>query len=295
MTMRPSPQPLHRPHLRLLESSVASKPQLPGEHRAADKPFPQWVPWAIVVAVLAAGFSAFLLTRGASTTEDANTALQGDKTVLTNQRDAAAGQALDLAGLLDAACAAGDPPVGYEAACDKAKQVQANPIPAVQGERGPGPTAEQIRGAVAAYLVANPPEDGRSPTPSEVAAAVAQYLTDNPPTPGRAPTSGEIASAVQTYFVTNPPRDGVDGKNGDPGPAPTPQQIQTAVDAYLAEHPPPAGATGATGATGPTCPQGSSLQSVTYADDRVGLGCVLDEQPADGPIDVPDLGEMPGG
>lgn len=260
--------------------------------RRAERPFPRWIPVAIVLAVLGAAVAAFFLTRGAATTQSENQNLQGDKSVLTDQRDAAAGQALDLAGQIAAACASGNIPPEYISACDKAKQVQAQPIPPVQGERGPGPTAEQIRGAVAAYLVANPPAAGRAPTPAEVAAAVTQYLTANPPTPGRPPTSAEIASAVSTWFVTNPPRDGVDGKDAPP---PSAAQIQAAVDNYLAAHPPPAGKDGKDGTAGPTCPSGSSLQSVTYADGRSGLGCVLDQQPATTPTTDPTAGGMPGG
>ncbi|HEY9413622.1 MAG TPA: hypothetical protein VIQ30_02580 [Pseudonocardia sp.] len=260
--------------------------------RRAERPFPRWIPWLLVALMLAAIPVGFVLTRTTASTQNENQNLQGDKSVLTDQRDAAAGQALDLAGQIAAACASGNIPPEYTAACDKARQVQAQPIPPVQGERGPGPTAEQIRGAVAAYLISNPPPAGRAPTPSEVAAAVTQYLTANPPTPGRPPTAGEIASAVSTYFVTNPPRDGVDGKDAPP---PTAQQIQAAVDNYLAAHPPPAGKDGKDGATGPTCPNGSSLQSVTYADGRSGLGCVLDQQPATTPTTDPTAGGMPGG
>lgn len=263
----------------------------PGKRRA-EKLFPRWIPWVIVALMLVAIPVGYVLTRTTATTQDENQNLQGDKSVLTDQRDAAAGQALDLAGQIAAACASGNIPGEYRSACAKAQQVQAQPIPPVQGERGPGPTAEQIRGAVAAYLVANPPPAGRAPTPSEVAAAVTKYLTDNPPTPGRPPTSGEIASAVSTYFVTNPPRDGVNGKDAPP---PTPAQIQAAVDNYLVAHPPPAGKDGKDGATGPTCPSGSSLQSVTYADGRSGLGCVLDQQPVATPTSSPTAGEMPGG
>lgn len=260
----------------------------PGKRRA-DRPFPRWIPWVLVALMVVAIPVGYLLTRTTTTTQTENANLQGDKSVLTGQRDAAAGQALDLAGQIAAACASGNIPDDYRGACAKAQQVQAQPIPPVEGQRGPGPTAEEIRGAVAAYLVANPPPAGRAPTPAEVAAAVIQYLTANPPTPGRPPTSAEIASAVSTYFVTNPPRDGKDA------PAPTAEQIQAAVDNYLAAHPPPAGKDGKDGATGPTCPTGSSLQSVTYADGRSGLGCVLDQQPAATPTNDPTAGEMPGG
>ena len=37
------------------------------------------------------------------------------------------------------------------------------------------------------------------------------------------------------------------------------------------------GADGAAGPPGPTCPQGTSLQPVTFASGQSGLGCVDDE------------------
>jgi hypothetical protein len=139
-------------------------------------------------------------------------------------------------------------------------------------------------------MAENPPpagEPGRPPNAAEVAAAVAQHLTANPPAPGRPPTAEEIANAVATYFATNPPppgppgEDGEDGRDGEPGRGPTAEEIQAAVDAYLEENPPPPGEEGPQGPAGPTCADGTSLQTVQFADGQFGLGCVLDEQPVE--------------
>lgn len=249
-----------------------------GSRRADEKPPPRWLIWAIVAVVLATSALGFVLTQGASNTESANAALQGDNRVLASQRDATAQQAATLADQVAAACAEGGETtedLQRVGACQQAQQVKAEPVPGEKGERGPGPTPEQIRAAVAAYLVENPPPAGRAPTAAEVAAAVTEYLTANPPAPGRAPTPTEIAEAVATYFATNPVRD------GDPGRPPTSAEIQAAVDAHLAEHPPPAGPQGRVGPAGPSCPEGAALLPVEYADDRAGYGCVLNDQPVD--------------
>jgi hypothetical protein len=160
----------------------------------------------------------------------------GGKTA-TEQRDAAVGQSVDLATQVQQACASGQlSPT--DRLCAKAAEVRADPIPA---ERGPGPTPEEIRSAVADYLIAHPPADGRAPTTAEIAAAVSDYLTRNPPDPGRPPTAAEIADAVVVYFAANPVRDGA------PGRPPTADEIRAAVDAHLAENPPPAGRQGVQG------------------------------------------------
>jgi len=250
-----------------------------------DEKDPRWLPWVIGVVVLAALVVGAVLAVNAVTTKDANVTLQGDKAVVEDQRDATAEQASTLADQVAAACQAGGETTAElqrVGACQQAAQVQADPIP-VPGPRGPGPTPEEIRGAVAEYLLVHPPADGRAPTAGEIAAAVSAFLTANPPTPGRPPTAAEIADAVETWFRTNPVRDGVDGQNGtdgrdgERGPGPTPEEIQAAVAAELAANPPPAGPVGP---AGPTCPAGTTLQQVTFVGGDEGLGCVTDPPPA---------------
>lgn len=53
------------------------------------------------------------------------------------QRDATAAQAADLARLIQQACDSGTIPAAYSAACTKAAQVQAAPIPGPAGPQGP--------------------------------------------------------------------------------------------------------------------------------------------------------------
>jgi hypothetical protein len=241
----------------------------------------RWLPWAIAGAMVLALAMGWFLTSTASTAVD-------DKATAETQRDATVQQAGTLADQVAQACAAGGATaeeLNRVGACQQAQQVKVDPAPE-PGPRGPGPTPAEIQSAVASYLVANPPPAGRAPTAAEVSTAVAQYLTAHPPEPGRAPTAAEIASAVATYFAANPPRDGADGR------PPTAEEIQSAVDSYLAAHPP---ATGPAGPSGPTCPDGSSLQTVTYASGQIGKGCVLDEQPTTDPPANPDEGGLLGG
>lgn len=183
------------------------------------------------------------------------------------QRDGAAAQAVSLAEQIKQACASGDL---AGAVCQQAVEVAADPVPVepppqgAEGPRGPGPTPEQIRLAVEAYLVSNPPPAGRAPSTAEIAQAVSSYLISNPPAPARPPTAGEIADAVQVFYANNPPPS---GRDGEPGRPPTAEEIRAAVDAALAENPPPAGATGDAG------PQGVGVQSVTTEDRPE--GCFL--------------------
>lgn len=279
MTIRLSLPPLGSP-LRRLRQRVAD---MAGKRRLRKTPNapPKWVPWAIIVAVVAALAVGWLLTGTASTAV-------GDKTAAETQRDATRQQAGTLADQVTQACAAGGSTaeeLNRVGACQQARQVKIDPTP-IPGPRGPGPTAAEIQAAVASYLVANPPPAGRAPTAAEVSAAVAQYLAAHPPEPGRPPTAAEIASAVATYFAANPPRDGEKGR------PPTAEEIQAAVNTYLAAHPP---AQGPAGPAGPACPDGSSLQTVTYASGQVGKGCVLDEQPTPPVTTDPTPGGLLGG
>ena len=258
---------------------------MPPGKRRLEPTLPRWLPWLLLVSVVALAAVGWLLGRGAATTETKNADLTTQAQVLTDQRDATAEQATTLAEQVAAACAAGGDTAAEllrVGACQQAQQVRALPVPGIPGVRGPegaqgpGPSPEQISGAVAAYLLENPPPAGRAPTPGEVATAVAEFLTANPPEPGRAPTAAEIADATATYFATNPVRNGVDG---EPGRPPTAEEVRAAVEGYLAAHPPAQGPQGEMGPAGPTCPPGSSLQNVTYDGARAGLGCVLDDQP----------------
>lgn len=246
-----------------------------GLHRKEDGPAARWPVVAIALLGVLAVVVGLFATLGAGDVED--------------QRDAAVQEKIDLGREVVAACARGEvvqSPTGQDL-CRRGIEVQSAPVPAAQGlpgEPGRAPTAEEIRAAVNAYMLENPPaagEPGRPPTTEEVAAAVAQYLTANPPQPGRPPTAAEIASAVATYFATNPPPQGDRGPRGDtgvPGRPPTSEEIQAAVDAYLTANPPPMGPRGP---AGPTCQEGTHLETVQFDDDQSGLACVFDDQPED--------------
>jgi hypothetical protein len=282
----------------------------PGKRRA-ERPFPRWIPVAIVVAVLAAGVAAFFLTRGAATTQTENANLQGDKSVLTDQRDAAAGQALDLAGQIAAACASGKIPPDYTAACDKAKQVQAQPIPPVQGAPGAagrGITGTSIRdGHLFVTYTDNTTADlGEVAGATGAAGAEGRGITGSlleggrlvlTYTDGTRADVGQVVGSDGTNGVDGTDgKPGADGKNGTDGKngrgiSSVEQVGSRLVITYTDGTTQDAGPLPA----GPACPSGSSLQSVTYADGRSGLGCVLDQQPATQDTTDPDPGEMPGG
>jgi len=240
-----------------------------GMRRRDDKPPPRWPVFAVVLLGIVAVIIGIFATSGAGEVED--------------QRDTAVEQAKDLGRDVAAACARGEviqSPDGRNL-CQRAVEVQLNPTPSavVQGEPGRPPTAAEIQDAVAAYCATRAGCAGRAPTTAEVAAAVAQHLTANPPQPGRPPTAAEIESAVAVWFANNPPPEGPrgargpqgeTGPTGEPGRPPTAEEIRTAVAAELAENPPP---------PGPTCPEGSTLQPVTFASGERGLGCVTEQAP----------------
>jgi hypothetical protein len=262
---------------------------VPGLHREEDRrPASRW--W--VAGILALGVAA--VGTGIWTTQQTGeVADQAEQLpAVTQQRDTAEQDRQDLASRVVAACAAGgQAAVELESvgACSEAKAARSDPVPGTPatGARGPGPTVEQVEGAVASYMAAHPPVNGRPPTPDEVAAAVAQYMTAHPPTPGRPPTPEEISAAVALWFQANPVRDGrdgLDGATGARGPGPTDQEIDAAVAEYLAAHPPPEGK------PGPACPDGSSLEPVVFADGQAGLGCVTGMAPV---TDEPTVTEEP--
>jgi len=132
-----------------------------------------------------------------------------------------------------------------------------------QGERGPvgpGPSADQVRQAVAAYLAANPPAVGRPPNDAEIAAAVAAYCGKVGGCRGA--TGAQGPAGRQGESVAGPA-----GPQGEPGPRPTDDQVSAAVSGWCAANngcAGPVGPAGAAGATGPQGPQGSPVGSWTF-------------------------------
>lgn len=141
-----------------------------------------------------------------------------------------------------------DPTVAARAGdgCRKAAEVQQQPVEPV----AVGPSAAEIRAAVADYLRRNPPPAGQSASLDQITAAVAGYLQANPPQPGRPPTVEEVRAAVAEYIAANPPAPGRDGTDGEPGRPPTDAEIDAAVARYFAANPPPAGPPGEPGEPG---------------------------------------------
>lgn len=127
-----------------------------------------------------------------------------------------------------------------------------------QGERGPGPTDEQVSAAVASYF-----HHHNAVEPATIAAYVANYLHKHPPTRGPGPTPEQVSSAVMSYLTDHPPSPGpagspgTTGDQGPRGPGPTPEQVAKAVADYLRAHPVP------------VCPDGTEAQAhqVVVDDD----------------------------
>lgn len=250
--------------------------------RAPDRDrFPKWMPWAIVIVMVAALVTGYFVTTGATTAKD-------DKVTAEGERDATAEQALKASLPVVALCreqsAVGDAlRAAPDNPCEQAKHVVADPVvqQGPEGKQGPGPTDEQLDAAVARWLVIHPIPAGRGPTVAEITAALAAYLIDNPVEPGRPPSAAEIALEVARWFADHPVRDGVDGKDGERGPGPTQEQIRAEVDAYMVEHPAPAG---------PNCPEGTTLRPVRFLGGEAGLGCVTDPAPMPTPAPIPLIG-----
>jgi hypothetical protein len=106
------------------------------------------------------------------------------------------------------------------------------PAPAVgergqQGERGPGPTEEQVRAAVTAYLTANPPLPGRPPTDAEIDAAVSAFCATRNDCAGPAGAAGPRGEQGDSVV-------GPEGPRGPAGADATDAQVATAVEAFCA-------------------------------------------------------------
>lgn len=108
----------------------------------------------------------------------------------------------------------------------------------VSGATGPGPTDDQLKRVVAAYLVENPPTV-EQPTIdySKLQAFVVAYLADNPAPAvtgpkgdkGDAASDSQVAAGVAAYFVINPPQAGPKGDTGASGAPGSPAPSVTAI------------------------------------------------------------------
>ena len=168
-----------------------------------------------------------------------------------------------------------------QALAEQVKRLGGKPVvdpPAVtpsQGERGPGPTASQVRAAVADYCAG----DRCKPTVSraQVAAAVADYCAGGA-------CQGRPGAADNGTDGTNGAT-GATGPQGPQGPGPTADQIAAAVEAYCADGK-CRGEKGETGDTGPAgedatftpsgmdCPEGERVNGVhLLADGSLTVSC----------------------
>lgn len=143
------------------------------------------------------------------------------------------------------------------------------------GPQGPGPTATQVKAAVADYCAG----DRCKPTVSrsQVAAAVADYCAGGA-------CQGRPGAADDGTDGTNG-ADGATGPQGPQGPGPTADQIAAAVEAYCADGK-CRGEKGETGDTGPAgedatftpsgmdCPEGERVNGVhLLADGSLTVSC----------------------
>lgn len=211
------------------------------------------IAWAIALfAVLTLSTGWFVASRSQEA-ETQNVDLSAGKVVAEQQRDATAGQALDLAAVLKAACdAPGAIPAEYTGACTKAVQVQREPIPPVPGPAGdPGANGLDGRpgldGADGAVGIPGPPGPvGPAGPKGEPGLSV---IGPQGPVGPQGPAGQDGAP-------------GTDGADGEPGP----------------QGPP--GADGQDGDTGPQGPQGPA------GPEGCGAGEIRD--PADGVCKLAD-------
>lgn len=110
----------------------------------------------------------------------------------------------------------------------------------------PNDPIDTLTSAAAARVLAQLPEI--RPSAAQLGGAVADYLIANPP----GPSAGQISQALAGYFATNPPpsgprgprgdtgttgQDGANGADGQPGAAPSAADIQAAFVDYVKTHP----------------------------------------------------------
>jgi hypothetical protein len=154
-------------------------------------------------------------------------------------------------------------------------QTQGKAVPGETGERGPGPTMQQIREAVDDYFRTHPLPEGKAPTIEQLTTVVAGYLRANPPEPGRPPTAEEIATATASYIAANIEDFKVQGEQGEKGDPPTAEEVRAAVAAYCAED---------SRCRGDQGPQGIGVTGTLLYRDEQGV-CTLyftHENPANG-------------
>ena len=220
-----------------------------GLHRREPQ-VPRWAVALIAVIGVVAVTTGVIATRGAGDIEDR-------VDTVTVERDAAAGQATDLARKVVAACAAGggtSAELERVGACEQAQQVKVQPIPGPRGAQGvPGAAGAQgIQGPQGIPGVqgekGDPGVQGEKGDPGATGSQGVQGIQGVPGDPG---DPGDRGSAGQS-IVGPQGIPGIQGEKGDPG---------------------------ADGADGSECRSGTTAREVEYADGSTGIGCVFDDRP----------------
>lgn len=233
-----------------------------------------------VVALVFSSIGAFFLGTKGQEVQNTQAATQGQLDVAESKVQTGgelAGASLEIC--MDPAIVAVLKERGHDSICDLAVIVQTQAAEPVQGktgktgERGPGPTKEQIDRAVVDYCVVDNRCAGKMPTIDQLTTAIGNYLRVNPPEPGRPPTAEEIAIAAANYIASH--ADQFRGAKGEDAPPPTVDQLKAAVESYCAESGRCQGEQG---------PQGISITGTNLMRDEQGV-CTLYltwENPANG-------------
>jgi len=210
-------------------------PQRASHVRRKEIILPRWTPLAVLFVGLAVLVSGLFIAHRASDAEEG-------KTVAVQQTSATANQALDLAALIRRGCDDGSIPLAYQAACTKAVQVQAKPVPAVAGPAG------------AAGADGSPGLAGLNGADGAAGANGVNGINGIPGEKGADGLPGPIGPQGEPGLQGAAGAPGPAGADGAPGPA----------GAQGEQGPPgPQGAPGPAGPPGPTCPEGSSPEEIT--------------------------------
>ena len=272
-----------------------------GSRRADEQPTPRWLSWLIAVIAVVAVSLGISVTWTAGTAEDANLVLQGEKSAVEGQRDAAVGQSVDLASQVQQACTTGvlesDDPL-----CTRAAEVRAQPIPGGQGAMGE--TGAAGRGIVSTNIdprghLLVTYTDGTTDDVGVVAGAAGVDGTDGQD--GRGITSTTLADGRLIITFTDGQAqdvgpvvgsngakgvDGRDGRDGADGRGVASvaqvggQLIVTYTDGSTQDIGPlPQAPQAPERDPEPACPRDARLAPYTFSDGADGYRCVLDVQP----------------
>jgi hypothetical protein len=186
---------------------------------------PRWMPWALVVAVALVVSLGWVQSAVASTaqTDQAATTVVADTAVA--QRDATAGQAVDLATLVREHCVSGV--IVDVEVCGAAAVVVAQPVPAVSGPTGPqgspgqrGPAGLDGVPGLAPACSVTPTQCVGPPGPAGPEGPAGVDGQDGVTGPaGPAGTPGSDGATGPAGPAGADGRDGRDGQDGAAGPA----------------------------------------------------------------------------